>query len=65
MVSWSCPRITREKVRFCVRRKILSLTLLLIFLLAFPCFAHAFSGKVVGVADGDTITVLRDKEQVS
>jgi endonuclease YncB( thermonuclease family) len=29
-----------------------------------PSFSWAFSGKVVGVADGDTITVLRDKEQV-
>ena len=26
--------------------------------------AHAFTGKVVGVADGDTITVLRDRTQV-
>jgi endonuclease YncB( thermonuclease family) len=47
-----------------MRTKILSLILLLIFLPAFPCFSYAWSGKVVGVADGDTITVLRDKEQV-
>jgi endonuclease YncB( thermonuclease family) len=47
-----------------VRTKILSLTLLLIFVSAFPCLAWAWSGKVIGVADGDTITVLRDKEQV-
>lgn len=26
--------------------------------------AHAFTGKVVNVADGDTITVLRDRTQV-
>ncbi|MCG3770144.1 MAG: Thermonuclease [Nitrosomonadaceae bacterium] len=26
--------------------------------------AHAFTGKVVSVADGDTITVLRDRTQV-
>ena len=26
--------------------------------------AHAFTGKVVGVSDGDTITVLRDRTQV-
>ena len=38
---------------------ILSLVLILL-----PSFSWAFSGKVVGVADGDTITVLRDKEQV-
>ena len=37
---------------------------ILIFLLTFPCLAFAWSGKVVGIADGDTITVLRDKEQV-
>ena len=47
-----------------MRTKILSLILLLIFFLIFSNLAHAFSGKVVGVADGDTITVLRDKEQV-
>jgi endonuclease YncB( thermonuclease family) len=33
-------------------------------LLTFPCISWAWSGKVVGIADGDTITVLRDKEQV-
>lgn len=31
--------------------------------LSFPAWAD-FTGKVVAVADGDTITVLRDKEQV-
>ena len=46
------------------RRKILSLTLLLIFLLTFPPISLAWSGKAVGIADGDTLTVLRDKEQV-
>jgi endonuclease YncB( thermonuclease family) len=51
-------------VRFIVRTKILSLTLLLIFLSAFPYLAWAWSGKVISIADGDTITVLRDKEQV-
>jgi endonuclease YncB( thermonuclease family) len=64
MVSCFCPRTTWEKGIFIVRTKILSLTLLLIFLSAFPCLALAWSGKVIGVADGDTITVLRDKEQV-
>lgn len=33
-------------------------------LILLPSFSWAFSGKVVGVADGDTITVLRDKEQM-
>jgi len=30
--------------------------------LLLPCPAWAWSGKVIGVADGDTITVLRDKQ---
>lgn len=47
-----------------MRRKILALTLFLIFLLIFPCLSSAWSGKVVGIADGDTITVLQDKKQV-
>jgi len=46
-----------------VRRKILSLTLFLIFLLIFPCLTWAWPGKVVGIADGDTITVLREGKQ--
>jgi endonuclease YncB( thermonuclease family) len=36
--------------------------LALIFLLVLPCPAWGWSGKVVGVSDGDTITVLRDKQ---
>ena len=36
----------------------------LFFILTLPVSAFAWSGKVVGVADDDTITVLRDKEQV-
>ena len=32
------------------------------FLLVLPCPVWAWSGKVIGVADGDTITVLRDKQ---
>jgi endonuclease YncB( thermonuclease family) len=47
-----------------VRRKILSSALFLIFLLIFPCLTWAWSGKVIGIADGDTITVLRDNDQV-
>jgi endonuclease YncB( thermonuclease family) len=31
-------------------------------LLLLPCPAWGWSGKVVGVSDGDTITVLRDKQ---
>ena len=38
--------------------------LALILFLFLPSLASAFSGKVVGIADGDTITMLRDKEQV-
>jgi endonuclease YncB( thermonuclease family) len=30
--------------------------------LLLPCPAWAWSGKVIGVADGDTITVLRDRQ---
>ena len=59
-----CPRTTWQKGRFIVKRKILSLTLFLSFLLNFPCLSWAWSGKVIGTADGDTITVLRDNEQV-
>jgi endonuclease YncB( thermonuclease family) len=33
-------------------------------LLTTPNLSWAWSGKVIGIADGDTITVLRDKEQV-
>ena len=35
----------------------------LLLALAFPAWAD-FTGKVVSVADGDTITVLREREQV-
>ena len=38
------------------------LCLALISFLVLPCPAWAWSGKVVGVADGDTITVLRDRQ---
>jgi endonuclease YncB( thermonuclease family) len=44
-----------------VKRKILSLTLFLSFLLNFPCLSWAWSGEVVGITDGDTITVLNSK----
>jgi micrococcal nuclease len=45
-----------------VKRGFSILSLYLIFLLGLPCPAWAWSGKVIGVADGDTITVLRDKQ---
>jgi endonuclease YncB( thermonuclease family) len=38
------------------------LCLALILFLVPPCPAWAWSGEVIGVADGDTITVLRDKQ---
>ena len=56
-----CPRTTWQKGRSIVKRKILSLTLFLSFLLNFPCLSWAWSGEVVGITDGDTITVLNSK----
>jgi len=47
-----------------VKRKVLFLSLILILLVISPCLTWAWSGKVVGVADGDTITVLQDRKQV-
>ena len=42
-------------------RAILSATIAL----AFPCVVWAdFTGKVIAIADGDTITVMRDREQI-
>ena len=41
-----------------------ALVLCLFLLLTLPTLTWAWSGKVVGVTDGYTITVLRDKEQV-
>jgi len=35
-----------------------------VFLVLLPALSWAWSGKVIGIADGDTISVLRDKEQV-
>ena len=53
----------REK-EVLVKTKV-SLSLLVLFLFSLlPTHSWAWSGKVVGVADGDTITVLRDKTQV-
>ncbi|MFW9846843.1 MAG: thermonuclease family protein [Candidatus Thorarchaeota archaeon] len=44
-----------------MRRKVLSLPLLLSFLLTCPCSSWAWSGEVVGITAGDTITVLNSK----
>jgi len=41
-------------------RKKNSLTLALLLLLLFPSLSWAWSGQVVGVTDGDTITVLHE-----
>jgi endonuclease YncB( thermonuclease family) len=45
-----------------MKRSVSIVWLALIFFLVLPCPAWAWPGKVVGVADGDTITVLRDKQ---
>jgi endonuclease YncB( thermonuclease family) len=45
-----------------MKRSVSIIWLALILLLVLPCPAGAWSGKVVGVADGDTITVLRDRQ---
>ena len=44
---------------------LLKLILLLLFLFpGLPVFADEFSGRVIGVSDGDTLTVLRDRSPV-
>ena len=45
-----------------MKRRVSIVWLALILFLVLPCPAWTWSGKVIGVADGDTITVLRDKE---
>lgn len=47
-----------------MRSKSLLFCVFLLLLLTVPNLSSAWSGKVVGVADDDTITVLRDTEQV-
>jgi micrococcal nuclease len=37
-----------------------SLSLCFVFLNSFPSYATEFTGKVVGIQDGDTLTVLQD-----
>jgi endonuclease YncB( thermonuclease family) len=44
-----------------VKKKVSFLSLVLTFLLTLPCLAWAWSGEVVGITDGDTITVLHSK----
>lgn len=48
------PSLTKSLAQVCA---------LLIVILA-PSHLHAWSGKVVGVSDGDTIKVLRNNQQV-
>jgi endonuclease YncB( thermonuclease family) len=43
-----------------MRFKSKSLAFFIVLLLAIPCTAAAWQGKVVGVADGDTITVMHN-----
>jgi endonuclease YncB( thermonuclease family) len=57
----SCPWATRKKVSIGVKKKVSFLSLVLTFLLTLPCLAWAWSGEVVGITDGDTITVLNSK----
>ena len=45
-----------------MKRHSLTIWLILTLFLLLPCPAWTWSGKVIGVADGDTITVLRDKQ---
>ena len=39
-------------------------TAFVLLILSATVFADEFTGKVVSIADGDTVTVLRDREQV-
>ena len=57
----SCPWANRKKVSIGVKKKVSFLSLVLTFLLTLPCLAWAWSGEVVGITDGDTITVLNSK----
>jgi len=46
-----------------LNRKLSILSFVVLILITLPRFAFAWSGKVVGIADGDTITVLREGKQ--
>jgi endonuclease YncB( thermonuclease family) len=41
-----------------------TLVLVFLFLFAIPSICYAWSGKVVSVADGDTITVMKGEKRV-
>ena len=47
-----------------MKRKVVFLDLLLILLIISPSIAWAWTGQVIGVADGDTVTMLRDNDHV-
>lgn len=47
-----------------MKKKVNTNVLVLFLWWVLPAYFWAWSGKVVGIADGDTITVLRDKVQV-
>jgi micrococcal nuclease len=46
-----------------VKKNVLILPLLLSLLAISPCLSYAWSGKVIVIADDDTITVLQDGKQ--
>jgi len=48
----------------CYGDRMIRLTSLILFLIAAPAYAEDWQGKVVHIDDGDTITVLHDREQV-
>ena len=56
-------RLWRGQVKVVLMRLLTTLTFLFSVALSLPAWAD-FTGKVVGVADGDTLTVLRGHEQV-
>jgi hypothetical protein len=50
----------------CHRRLHVTYSMVWLFLMASPILVHAeqFTGKVVGISDGDTISVLREGKAV-
>jgi endonuclease YncB( thermonuclease family) len=46
-----------------LNRKLSILSFVVLILIILPCFAFAWSGKLIGVADGDTITALHEGNQ--
>ena len=47
-----------------LRTRSIVLCFISVLLLAIPGLSWPWSGRVIGIADGDAITVLRDKEKV-